>query len=55
MVDYPDSTETFMTMLTGTLLQNRARELTNYLEEQGRKDDETERVKRRRKDLDDLD
>jgi prephenate dehydrogenase len=54
-VDYPDSTETFMTMLTGTLIQNRAKELTSYLEEEGRKDEETERLKRRRKSLDDLD
>lgn len=55
MVDYPDSTETFMTMLTGTLIQNRAKELTGYLEEQGRKDEEADRLKRRKKDLDDLD
>ena len=55
MVDYPDSTETFMTMLTGTLIQNRAKELTGYLEEEGRKDREADRLKRRRKDLDDLD
>ncbi len=55
VADYPDSTDTFMTMLTGTLLQNRAKELTGYLEEQGRKDEEADRLKRRRKDLDDLD
>lgn len=54
-VDYPDSTETFMTMLTGTLIQNRAKELTSFLEEQGRKDEEAERLKQRRKTLDDLD
>jgi prephenate dehydrogenase len=53
-VDYPDSTETFMTMLTGTLIQNRAKELTSYLEEQGRQEDEADRLKRRRKSLDDL-
>jgi prephenate dehydrogenase len=53
-VDYPDSTETFMTMLTGTLIQNRAKELTSYLEEQGKAEDEAERLKRRRKSLDDL-
>lgn len=55
MVDYPDSTETFMTMLTGTLIQNRAKELTGYLEEQGKKEEEAERLKQRRKSLDDLD
>jgi len=54
-MDYPDSTETFMTMLTGTLIQNRAKELTGYLEEQGRKEEEAERMKQRRKSLDDLD
>jgi hypothetical protein len=54
-MDYPDSTETFMTMLTGTLIQNRAKELTGYLEEQGKLDEEAERLKRRRKTLDDLD
>jgi prephenate dehydrogenase len=53
-VVYPDSTETFMTMLTGTLIQNRAKELTGYLEEQGRKEEEEDRLKRRRKTLDDL-
>jgi prephenate dehydrogenase len=55
MVDYPDSSETFMTMLTGTLIQNRAKELTGYLQEEGRKEEEAERLKRRRKSLDDLD
>ena len=55
MVDYPDSTETFMTMLTGTLMQNRAKELTGFLQEESRRDEETERLRRRRKDLDDLD
>jgi prephenate dehydrogenase len=54
-VEYPDSTDTFMTMLTGTLIQNRAKELTSYLEQEGRKSDETDRLRRRRKDLDDLD
>jgi prephenate dehydrogenase len=55
MADYPDSTDMFMTMLTGTLVQNRGKELTEYLNEQGRRDEEVERLKRRRKDLDDLD
>jgi hypothetical protein len=54
-VDYPDSTETFMTMLTGTLIQNRGKELMGYLEEERQRDEEAERIKRRRKDLDDLD
>jgi hypothetical protein len=54
-MDYPDSSEVFMTMLTGTLIQNRAKELTGYLEEQGRKEEEAERLKQRRKSLDDLD
>jgi hypothetical protein len=44
-----------MTMLTGTLIQNRAKELTGYLEEEGRKSDEVDRLRRRKKDLDDLD
>lgn len=55
MVDYPDASETFMTMLTGTLMQNRAKELTSFLQEEGRRDEEAERLRRRRKDLDDLD
>jgi prephenate dehydrogenase len=54
-VNYPDSTDTFMTMLTGTLMQNRAKELTGFLQEEGRRDEETERLRRRKKDLDDLD
>jgi prephenate dehydrogenase len=54
-VDYPDSSETFMTMLTGTLIQNRGKELMGYLEQERQRDEETERIKRRRKDLDDLD
>jgi prephenate dehydrogenase len=54
-VEFPTSSEAFMTMLTGTLVQDRAKELTSYLEEQGREGEETDRLRRRRRSLDEFD
>lgn len=54
-VEFPTSSEAFMTMLTGTLVQERAKELTSYLEEQNQDREQDDRVRRRRKSLDDLD
>jgi prephenate dehydrogenase len=52
-VDLPSSSEAFMTMLTGTLWQQRAKEVTEALQEQTR---EREReVRMRRRTLDDED
>lgn len=54
-VEFPTSSEAFMTMLTGTIVQERAKELTGYLEEKNRDDDEKDRIRRRRRSLDALD
>jgi prephenate dehydrogenase len=54
-VELTSPTNSFITMLTGTLIQERAKELTSYLEEQNRESDEVDRLRRRRKSLDDMD
>ena len=52
-MEVPSSTEAFMSMLTGTLWQQRAKEVTEALQEQTRKREE--QVRMRRRTLDDED
>jgi prephenate dehydrogenase len=53
--ELPTSTEAFMNLMTGTLVQQRAKELTSFLEDQQRERTEDDRIKQRRRDIDDLD
>jgi prephenate dehydrogenase len=54
-VELPSSADAFMTMMTGTLVQQRAKELTTFLEDQHRDREEEERIRRRRNEVEDLD
>ena len=54
-MELPSSSDAFLTMMTGTLVQQRAKELTTFLEDQHRDREEEERIRRRRNEVEDLD
>jgi len=53
-MELPSSSDAFLTMMTGTLVQQRAKELTTFLEDQNRDREEEERIRRRRDEVEDL-
>jgi len=53
-MELPSSSEAFLTMMTGTLVHQRAKELTTFLEDQNRDREEEERIRRRRDEVEDL-
>ena len=53
-MELPSSSDAFLTMMTGTLVHQRAKELTTFLEDQHRDREEEERIRRRRDEVEDI-